>query len=353
MTIGLAGCLSSSGCGGMYATPGRGADLRALSNSDAQTDTSIKSALAKKPLAVLPCGIAAVRIQAPGYVSDLGGSYGTGNYCVVTTRDVESDDAMKSLRKLPMVVGVAPVNRLLLPATLNSDLELRQAAASLHADMLLIYTIDTTYAVEDHLAPLTVATLGLSPNMTAQIVTTASAVLMDTRNGYIYGFAEATEKGMQLTNGWMTQEAVKDARHGAEVKAFDHLVKNLAVTWTGVVANLDEMKTTVAANARDYAAEPSGPTSAPRDPTRVVQIPPPGSTAGITPSASMPPEHTLGRNPDSTLTGDGGHFAAGGAIDPLTGGITIVLVSLAGFCYVNRSRMSRQTRRNSLEPRRA
>ena len=85
----------------------------------------------------------------------------------------------------------------------NSDLELREAAAALHADIVLIYTIDTGFQVEDHLSPLSVVTLGLSPNQTAQIVTTATAVLMDTRNGYIYGYSEATEHGFQLTNAWL------------------------------------------------------------------------------------------------------------------------------------------------------
>jgi hypothetical protein len=238
MTLALAGSLLSLGCDGTYATPGRGADLKALANVELLTDTSINATLAKKPLATLPCGIAAVRIQAPGYNAGLGGAYGEGNYCVITTRDVESETAMNGISTLPMVSGVAPVNRLLLPTKLNSDLELRQAAAALHADMLLIYTIDSTFQVEDHLAPLTVVTLGLSPDMTAQIVTTASAVLMDTRNGYVYGFAEATEHGIQLTNGWMTQEAVGDARKRTEAKAFESLVKNLKVTWIGVVKNL-------------------------------------------------------------------------------------------------------------------
>ena len=220
MTLSLTSCLLCVGCSS-YATPGRGADLKALANAEALTDTSINATLAKKPLAKLPCGIAAVRIQASGYRGDSGNTYGTGNYCVITTRDVESDAAMNGISTLPMVTGVAPMSRLLLPTKLNSDLELRQAAAALHADMLLIYTIDSTFEVEDHLAPMTLVTLGLSPNMTAQIVTTASAVLMDTRNGYVYGFAEATEKGMQLTNGWMTQEAVGDA---ADARRPRHLI---------------------------------------------------------------------------------------------------------------------------------
>ena len=70
------------------------------------------------------------------------------------------------LERLPMVRGLAPIGRVLLPFDLNSDRELRQAAAELHADMLLIYTLDTTFVVDDKALPLTVITLGLSPKPT-------------------------------------------------------------------------------------------------------------------------------------------------------------------------------------------
>jgi hypothetical protein len=79
--------------------------------------------------------------------------------------------------------------------------------------------------------------LGLFPNDTAQVVTTASAVLMDTRNGYLYGYFETTERGIQLTNGWMTEQAVSDARKRTETRAFAKLVTGLQSTWEDVVKN--------------------------------------------------------------------------------------------------------------------
>src|SRR5258706_577198 len=80
------------------------------------------------------------------------------------------------------------------------------------ADMLLVYAVDTTFRGQDNAAPLSVITLGLSPNQQAQVVCTASAVLMDTRNGYIYGVAEATDRGTQLTSAWTSGSAVDQAR---------------------------------------------------------------------------------------------------------------------------------------------
>lgn len=93
----------------------------------------------------------------------------------------------------------------------------------------------TAFKVEDHLAPMSVISLGLFPNDTAQVVTTVSAVLMDTRNGYIYGYSEATEHGAQLTNGWMTEQAVADACKRTETAAFTKLTGSLATTWGEVV----------------------------------------------------------------------------------------------------------------------
>jgi hypothetical protein len=236
--MGIVICFIVAGCASTYATPGKPADFKALGVSrEALTDTTINQTLAKQPLATFPCGIAAVRIQAPGYHFNSAETFGSGNYCIVTTRNIETDDDWKKLKSLPMVTGIAPLNRLLLPAQLNTDLELRQAAASLHADMLLIYTLDTTFHVEDHLAPLTVVTLGLSPNMSAQVVTTASAVLMDTRNGYLYGYSEATEHGVQPANGWTSEAAVDEVVKRTETKAFGKLIGGLLGTWGDVIKN--------------------------------------------------------------------------------------------------------------------
>ena len=237
----LGGCAS-------YATPGKAVDFNALGvNREALTDGSIVQSLAKQPLASFPTGIAVARVQADGYRSETAETWGHGAYCVVTNRDVEKPEELTRLARLPVVTGIAPMNRLLLPRELKSDVELRQAAATLRADVLLVYTLDTTFRVQDKLAPLSVITLGLSPNQQAQVVCTASAVLMDTRNGYIYGVAEATERGSQLASAWTSESAVDDARRRTETGAFAKLVGELERTWAGVVQNY----------ARPAAAQPA------------------------------------------------------------------------------------------------
>jgi hypothetical protein len=243
MIVFVCGCSS-------YVTPGRGADMNLLgANREAQTDASIAEALAKRPLASFPASIAVARVQAPGYGSQTAQSWGTGSYSIVITHDIEKDEQLAHLAKMPMVQGVAMMNRTLLPSTLNSDYELRHAAAMLHADMLLVYTIDTAFYVKDMAEPLSVITLGLSPNQQARVVTTASAVLMDTRNGYVYGVCDATEMRNQLASAWTSTSAVDDARRAAESAAFDKLVDKLDVTWRGVVAQYASSATTQPAAA--------------------------------------------------------------------------------------------------------
>jgi len=235
----LAGCAH-------YATPGGPANMRVMMSPEAraiQTDGPVGQAIDKKPLAKLPASVAVVRVQAPGYRSATAESWGQGSYSIVTTQDIQGEEAgMEKLGKLPMIRGLAPLNRLLLPSQLNSDLELRQAAGALHADMLLIYTLDTSFNVEDVAVPLSVITIGLSPNQVARVTCTASAVLLDTRNGYVYGVAEATDKQKQLASAWTNEAAVDQTRRRVEAEAFSKLVGNLEGMWSGVVNEVAQIQ---------------------------------------------------------------------------------------------------------------
>jgi hypothetical protein len=227
----LTGCAS-------YHAPGRGADMSAVGLAAAQKDgtpADLATSFDKRPLANFPAGVALVRIQAPGYHSATTASYGHGAYSVVLTRDVEPEDAVQRLAKLPQIRGVAPIGRLLLPAQLNTDKELRHAAAQLQCDMLLVYTLDTTFHDRDLASPISVITLGLSPTQATRVVTTASAVLLDTRNGYVYGVAEASAKRAGLATAWNTTSAIDADRQKTEAEAFAKLTGELETMWKGVV----------------------------------------------------------------------------------------------------------------------
>jgi hypothetical protein len=227
-----AGCAS-------YSAPGKSADFRAMGitaeQASALTDRDIAHRLDRKPLAGFPASVAVVRVQAPGYRSRTSEGYGTGKYSIVTTRDVETDDAFNKLTTLPMIDCVAMLNRLVVNEHLRDERDLRNAAAQVQADMLLIYTFDTQFTTEKKAAPLGVITLGLFPDRQARVNSTASAVLVDTRNGYVYGLAEGSGHDNQITNAWLNASTVDAARRKAEQDAFNGLVGQIETMWKGVV----------------------------------------------------------------------------------------------------------------------
>lgn len=236
--VGVAFAFVGGGCAS-YSAPGKSADFRAMGitpeEASALTDRDIANRLDRKPLAGFPASIAVVRVQAPGYRSHTAQGYGTGEYSVVTTRDVESDEAFEKLSHMPMIDGVAMLNRLVISERLHDERDLRSAAAKVQADMVLIYTFDTQFSTENKAAPLGVITLGLFPDRQARVSSTASAVLVDTRNGYVYGLAEGTGHDNQITNAWLNKGTVDAARRNAEQQAFTGLVGQLETMWKGVV----------------------------------------------------------------------------------------------------------------------
>src|SRR5437667_6268059 len=139
MVVGLA---LLSGCA-TYIPPSGRADLATLSSP------SMQESFAAKPAAAFPASVAAVRVQAPRYQSyhtqREGGVYGQGRYSVITVKEVEEDADIARLAKLPQIGGLITISTLLLPASLQSDRELREAAARLKADMVLLYTFDTSF----------------------------------------------------------------------------------------------------------------------------------------------------------------------------------------------------------------
>ncbi len=223
-----------------YTVPGPGAPMEAFGvvsadQRDQLTDQQIQHELARKPLVSFPAGICLAHVQSTDYRNAHGYAYGRGAYSVVTMREVETEDQLNRLASMPMVRGVATVNRLLLPSQLNSDMELRQAAAKLHTQVLLIYTFDTHFYHEDNATPLDVITLGFGGHKKVRITCTASAALLDVRNGYIYGVAEATTRSEQDTSSWNNEAGVDESRRKAESEALEKLVDELSVTWSNII----------------------------------------------------------------------------------------------------------------------
>jgi len=221
----------SSGCA-TYTTPGGGMNLQDLAGADAD----IADLLKVEPAAVFPARIAVARVQASGYYSRSNNCYGTGRYCVVTTRDVEPEASYDKLSRMPLVSGVALMNRMLLSGKLSSAKDLRQAAASLKTDLLLVYSLDTSFNIENtDVGPLALISLGFLPTKKARVTATASAALFDVRTGFVYGVAEASATEEQRGTFWSSAEAVDSARQRAEADAYQKLIGEIERFWADVL----------------------------------------------------------------------------------------------------------------------
>src|SRR3712207_5085648 len=119
---------SSCGCAS-YVTPGGPVNLGDINRAD------VKEAASRKPSPNFPARLAIARVQAPGYQSYSFKGYGSGGFTVLTTQELMTDEQTESIAAWPMIAGVAPINRMLLPATMDSLDDLRASAAKVQADV--------------------------------------------------------------------------------------------------------------------------------------------------------------------------------------------------------------------------
>jgi len=232
--------LLAGGCS-HYATPKRGVDLKMVEGisynpsapSGTETPADVVSA-EPQPTAKFPVNLAIVRIQEPGYLTFTAESYGTGQFSVVTVRDVETEEDFEQILDQTDIAQIVTLNRLLLPKHFGGYQDLRLAADKLHADMILIYTIDTAFYDRNSSTPLTVITLGLSPTVQIKVVTTISGILMDTKTGYIYGALEVTDRKDKSSSALSTKDACDALRVQTERGAFDKFLGEFELTWRAV-----------------------------------------------------------------------------------------------------------------------
>ncbi len=238
LSLSLAGIAFGLGGCATYIPPGAKADLQAIAPA------SIQEGFAAKPTNPFPASIAAVRVQAPSYTNyhlqRNGGTYGSGRYSIITTREVEDHSQFERITKLPSVAGIVSLNRMLLPARLDSDREIREAASRLQADLVFLYTFDTAFFDTDAAKPLSVITLGLSPTRKITAVTTVSGLLIDTRTGYIYSAYEVTEKAGSLATSWGTRDTADEVRRKTEKEAFKKLVDEFETSWPRILARSEK-----------------------------------------------------------------------------------------------------------------
>lgn len=224
---GLAGCATS------YIAPGAKADLQSFA------PPAIQESFATKPSSPFPAAIALVRVQGAAYsnynLQHSGAAAGGGRYRVITTREVEDESQLERVAHLPQVEGVTTLNRMLLPDAPGTEKDLREAAARLHADLVLLYTFDTSFFDQNESRPLSMISLGFLPTRRISVATTASALLVDTRTGYVYSTYESTKKADTQASVWGSAEAADESRRNNERAAFADLVDEFTKSWPQLV----------------------------------------------------------------------------------------------------------------------
>jgi hypothetical protein len=158
-----------------------------------------------------------------------------GDISVILAKEADEDSQMERVGRLQQVAGLVTMNRMLLPEKLEGDLEVRGAAARFQADLVFLYTFDTSFFDTDIAKPLTVITLGLSPTRKISAVTTCSALLIDTRTGYIYSAYEVTERAETFSTSWGSRDTADETRRKNEKDAFKKLVDEFTATWPKVL----------------------------------------------------------------------------------------------------------------------
>jgi hypothetical protein len=222
--------MAVSGCAS-YVVPGGPIRLDAINRAD------IAEIASRKPAANFPAVLGIVRVQAPTYRSYTAEPIGTGRFAVLPIQELLTEENLKAIGQWPGISAATPVGRLLLPERLDSIDDLRLAAAKLQADVVMVYTIDTSFRVQGRsYGALSVISLGLAPDRDAYITSTASAVFTDVRTGYIYGVAEATTKASGLTNAWGSRDTIDKKRVEAEKDAFQQLLAEAEKTWQRITA---------------------------------------------------------------------------------------------------------------------
>ena len=214
------------GCSG-YVVPGGPAPLQQLVQGNDE--------ISIRPAPPIPARIAVVRIQAPEYESATAEGAGEGEFSVVSPQEWPDATQLQAMVQWPAVSEVLTLDLAQLSASAQSLNELRLAAAKLRADVLMIYTLDTSvqlagqrYRAAEKLGPVD------EPEPDDGVISTASAVLTEVRTGYSYGAVDANAKLSGLERTEWTPRNLDQKRLLAEQQAFTALLDKSAALWKQV-----------------------------------------------------------------------------------------------------------------------
>jgi hypothetical protein len=170
-------------------------------------------------------------LRFPSTIALATNDHGTRDHLRALSAHGKFDD----LKSLPQIADVVPLSSLLYSTGTKPDLAMREAAARVHADAVLIVTTETNATDGRLFAPLTELSLGLFPNKRYELIATALAALVDVRTGYVYGTLEQSRARSGLTMTWGSDDVIAHARAAAEREALGKLFGEFPAFWRGVV----------------------------------------------------------------------------------------------------------------------
>jgi len=219
--------LSCAGCAS-YRTPGGAVSLTQIADGAGET--------AQQPSPQFPLRMALVRVQAAAYRSGSASGYGNGRFSVIATPELPDATQLQALAQWPQLAGVSVFDASLLPEHFDSLADLRFAAAKMQADVLLVYTLATSFRIDGHdREPASKIALGDQPDTDAAVNSTASLAFVDVRTGFTYGATQATATVAGLADAWDSAAALDAKRLDAERQAFAALLVAAEKSWSGIV----------------------------------------------------------------------------------------------------------------------
>ncbi|TAJ19109.1 MAG: hypothetical protein EPO68_06830 [Planctomycetota bacterium] len=205
----------------------------------------VAAAYARAPQAQLPARVAVARLESretePSWRRETSPRTTSAKLVLANKADAVTSAAYQRLAALPEVADLTPLNTLVAAQTIESQEQLRAAAAAVQADLVYAYTFDSYAKTRTNLPGLYVLSLGLLgflPLVSIEVETTASGALIDVRSGYVYGVADATETIKSSTDGWSLDEDIPRTREKAETAAFEKLNAAFEQRWKTHVAAL-------------------------------------------------------------------------------------------------------------------
>ncbi len=156
-------------------------------------------------------------------------------------RAISAFGKLDGLDSLPQVARTTVISPTILGEPdrehrIGADIRLREAAAKLHADAVLIIATETQATDGSIIAPLTGLSLGLLPNKRYELISTAFAALVDVRTGYVYGTDEKSRAKSGITMAWGGDDVIRRARSKVEREAVEKLFADFPAFWRGIVA---------------------------------------------------------------------------------------------------------------------